>query len=125
MALLRALDECDATVNSINVEESADAALVRLILSEPDAAKAFLKQEGFSLSVTEVLVVALPAGDRNPLQAICSALLAAELNVHYAYPLLKCARGPALVLYVDDPTLAARLLIKKQFMLVGETDLLG
>jgi hypothetical protein len=32
-------------------------------------------------------------------------------------------RGPSLALYVDDPTLAARLLIKKGFTLIGESDL--
>ena len=56
--------------------------------------------------------------------AICSALLAAEINIHYAYPLLLRPRGsPALALYVEDPTLAAQLLIKKGFTLIGESDL--
>ena len=32
-------------------------------------------------------------------------------------------RGPALALYVDDPTLAAQLLIRKGFTLIGESDL--
>jgi len=31
--------------------------------------------------------------------------------------------GPALALYVDDPTLAAQLFIKKGFTLIGESDL--
>lgn len=123
MALLRALEESEATVSAIAVEESADAALVRLITSDPDSAKAFLKQEGFSLSVTEVLIVVLPEKAGNPLQAICSALLAAELSLHYAYPLMKSPHGPALVIYADDQTLAARLLIKKGFQLIAESDL--
>ena len=54
-----------------------------------------------------------------------SALLAAEINIHYAYPLLLWPRGPALVLYVEDRTLAARLLLKKGFNLIGESDLRG
>jgi hypothetical protein len=59
------------------------------------------------------------------LLAVCSALLAAEINIHYAYPLLRRPSGPSLALFVDDPTLAARLLIKKGFTLIGESDLRG
>jgi hypothetical protein len=58
-----------------------------------------------------------------PLISICRALLSAEINIHYAYPLLKCRLGPAIVLYVDDRTLAAQILIRKGFQLVGESDL--
>ena len=51
----------------------------------------------------------------------CAALLAAEINIHYAYPLLLRPRGRTGAL-VDDPTLAARLLIRKGFTLIGESD---
>src|SRR5580700_468885 len=75
--LMRALEEGDRIV-ALSIEESADAALVRLI-------------------------------------TVCSALLAAEINIHYIYPLLVRPSGPAVVLYVDDPTLAAQILIRKGF----------
>jgi hypothetical protein len=68
-------------------------------------------------------VVELPKKTKQPLIDICSALLAAEINIHYAYPLLLRPRAPSLALYVDDSTLAARLLIKKGFTLIGESDL--
>ena len=70
-----------------------------------------------------MLAVELPRSTRQPLIAICAALLAAEINIHYSYPLLVRPRGPALALYVDDPTLAAQLLIRKGFTLIGESDL--
>ncbi len=71
-----------------------------------------------------MLAVELPsARHRTPLIAVCSALLAAEINIHYIYPLLVRPNGPALVLYVDDPTLAAQLLIRKGFVLLAESDL--
>ena len=55
--------------------------------------------------------------------SFCSALLGAEINIHYAYPLMLRPRGPAVALYVEDPTLAAQLLIRKGFTLIGESDL--
>jgi hypothetical protein len=120
--LVRALEQAGKIV-ALSIEESADMALVRLVCSEPDSARALLKENEFSFGESELLAVELPPKSRQPLIEICSALLAAEINIHYAYPLLLHPRGPSLVLYVDDPTLAAFLLIKKGFTLIGESDL--
>ena len=123
MALLRALEEDGQHLHALAIEESADAALVRIIVSDPEHAKPDLKRRGFSLSTTEVLCVELPLGDAMPLQAVCQALLAAELNLHYTYPMLKGITGPAVVVYVDDSTLACRLLFRKGFRVLSEADL--
>jgi hypothetical protein len=122
-ALLRALDEAEQRVYALAIEESADAALVRLIVSDPESAKPFLKSRGFSLSTTEVLCVELPAKASNPLLMVCQCLLTAELNLHYTYPMLKGPSGPAVVVYVDDATFAAQIMIKKNFRLLSEGDL--
>jgi hypothetical protein len=121
--LLRCLESSGQKIVGLSIEESADAALVRLICADADATKICLKDAGFSYSITEVIGVSLPANHRSPLIAICNALLAAEINVHYAYPLLRGPAGPALALYVDDRTFATQILIKKQFLLIGESDL--
>jgi len=121
--LVRALEESAGRIVALSIEESADSALVRLICSHPGLGRDTLHKEGFSFSESEVLAVELPRGTRQPLIAICAALLAAEINIHYSYPLLVRPRGPALALYVDDPTLAAQLLIRKGFTLIGESDL--
>jgi hypothetical protein len=121
--LLRCLEASGQRIVGIAIEESADAALVRLIPCEPEDTRQCLKESGFSFSITEVLAVELPQNAREPLISICNALLAAEINVHYAYPLLRGLHGPALALYVDDRTFAAQILIRKQFTLIGESDL--
>lgn len=122
--LVRALEESASKIVALSIEESADCALVRLICSDPDLSRDHLKQEGFSFGESELLAVELPTKTtKQPILAICSALLAAEINIHYAYPLLLRPRGPALALYVEDPTLAAQLLIRKGFVLIGESDL--
>ncbi len=121
--LLHALEEGGQAVNAINIEESADAALVRLICSDPTIGRRCLLDAGFSFSESDVLAVVLPAKQAFPLISICRALLAAEINIHYAYPMMRNPRGPAIILYVDDRTLAAQILIRKSFQLVGESDL--
>lgn len=120
--LLRAFEESAGKICAMSIEESADAALVRIICSEPDLGREALRQGGFSFSESELLAVELPK-TKHPLISLCAALLAAEINIHYVYPLLQRPHGPALALYVEDPTLAAQLLIRKGFTLIGESDL--
>jgi hypothetical protein len=121
--LLRAFEDTAGKICAMSIEESADSALIRIICSEPDMGREALRRGGFSFSESELLAVELPQRTRQPLIAICTALLAAEINIHYAYPLLQRPHGPAMALYVEDPTLAARLLIRKGFTLIGESDL--
>ncbi len=121
--LVRTLEEGEARICGMSIEESADSALVRLICSEPDLSRDLLHREGFAFYESELLAVELPRSSKQPVLSICSALLAAEINIHYAYPLLIRPAGPALALYIEDPTLAAQLLIRKGFTLIGESDL--
>ena len=122
--LVRALEEAESKIVALSIEESADSALVRLICSAPDHSRDLLVQAGFAFGESDLLAVELPRRTKQPLLAICSALLTAEINIHYAYPLLQRPNGfPALALYVEDPTLAAQILIRKGFTLIGESDL--
>jgi hypothetical protein len=122
-SLVRALEENVGTISALSIEESADSALVRLICADPDTGREALRNGGFSFSETDILAVELPGRVKAPILSICTALLSAEINIHYAYPLLARPRGPAIALYVDDPTLAAQILIRKGFVLIGESDL--
>ena len=121
--LVRALEESVVQIVGLAIEESADSALVRLICSDPDHGRDALKRAGFTFSESDLLIVELPKRTRQPMIALCAAMLTAEINIHYAYPLLVRPRGPALALYVEDPTLAAQLLIRKGFTLLGQSDL--
>lgn len=121
--LIQTLDEGVSRIAALSIEESADSSLVRVVTTEPDASRELLKKSEFPFIETDLIAVELPADSQQPLVKICSALLGAEINIHYAYPLLLSPRGPSLALYVDDPTLAARLLIRRGFTLIGESDL--
>jgi len=122
-ALVRSLEEHAVKIVALTIEQSADSSLARLICADPDLSRQALMEAGFAFSETDLLAVELPRRSKQPLIAICAALLAAEINIHYVYPLLTRPRGPALALYVDDPTLASQLLIRKGFTLIGECDL--
>ena len=121
--LVRVFEEQAAKIVALSIEESGDAALVRIICADPELGKEVLSRNGFPFGETDLLAVELPKKTHQPLIAICSALLSAEINIHYAYPLLLRPHGPTLALYVDEPTLAAQIMIRKGFKLIGESDL--
>jgi hypothetical protein len=121
--LLSALESAAHPIRALSIEESGETALVRLICADAEAARQILREAGFPFGELDLLAVQIPKRNPQPLIAICSVLLTAEINIHYVYPFLLGPRGPALALYVEDPVLAAQLLIKKGFTLIAESDL--
>jgi hypothetical protein len=122
--LLSIFETAEIHIAGLAIQESADASLIRLISSDHGAAREILALNGFCYGESELLAVEIVGESTSALVAICSALLAAEINIHYAYPLLRSKKA-GLAMYVDDPTLAAHILIRKQFQLIGESDLHG
>ena len=121
--LLNKFEEAGLRVNAFSIEESTDISLLRLIACDPEAARQCLRDNQFSFSETGVLAVEVPQKTRVPMIHVAQALLAAEVNIHYAYPLLRAHAEPAIALYVDDITFAQRILIRKGFRILGESDL--
>ena len=110
------------TVAGLSVVDSADHAVVRVLTSRGVLARRLLSRHGLPFSEAEVLAVEL--GHGKTLSDICRALLAAELNIHYAYPLIVRPRGlPGIVLHSDDTLLSAQILRRKMFTLLAENDL--
>lgn len=122
--LIRTYEQAGGKIRSLAIENATDVALVRLICSDVELARRTLQSEGFAFAEQDMLIIKLPAGS-HPLQSVCAVLLAAEISIHYAYPLMGGKGTPAIVLYVDDLVLASQLMIKKGFTIIGESDLAG
>ena len=104
------------------VVDSADHAVVRLMTSHADLARRLLERH--QLPFSEVNILAVELGEGKTLPEMCRCLLAAELSIHYAYPLIVRPRGlPAIAIHTDDPQLSAQILRRKLFNLLGENDL--
>ena len=123
--LVRTYEDAEGRIMALAIDSSPDVALVRMICSDAELARKVLAHEGFAFAEQELLIVQLPRKSKHPLVSICSALLTAEINIHYVYPLLIGPGGPALAIYIDDLVLASQILIRKGFILVGESDLRG
>lgn len=115
-------DERSCQLCAINVHEASDHAVVRLLPNASGIARDILKRGSYPFSEKDLLVVELSPG--HTLQSLCRNLLAAELNIQFAYPVMLRPDGvPTIALCVDDLILAGQLLRRKGFRLLGEGDL--
>src|SRR5262249_5651983 len=123
--VVRRFETSDNHIVSLTVVDSADCAIIRLVLSDPERALEVFQQANLPVTASDLLVVQLPDGAQ-PLLQICKALLVAEVNIHYAYPLLLGPQGKAaLAIHVEDHENAATTLTKQGFTLFTEADLQG
>ncbi|HEV2950201.1 MAG TPA: acetolactate synthase [Gemmataceae bacterium] len=121
--VLRQFDSTDIRIISLNIVDSADCAIIRLVLTDPERSLEILQQKGFAVTESDLLVVQLPEGHQGLVQ-ICKALLGAEINIHYAYPLLVGPAGrAAMALHVEDHETAMQNLISQGFTVFTENDL--
>ena len=125
MDLVRRFEVTDVRIVSLTVVDSADCAIIRMVLSYPERALEIFQQGKMMVTESNLLVVKLPGG-RQPLATICKALLTAEISIDYASPLM-IGVGPegntALALHVDYHETAAATLTDKGFTLYTEGDL--
>jgi len=121
--VVRRFETTDNRIVSLTIVDSADCAIVRMVLRDPERAVEIFQTAKLPFTESDLLVVQLPEGDQ-PLLLICKALLTAEVNVHYAYPLLVGPDGAAaLALHVEDLETAAQTLQRQGFVLFSEDDL--
>jgi hypothetical protein len=122
LSLVRRFEETDIRIVSLTCVDSADCAIIRIVLSDPERALEVLTQAELPVTESDLLVVQLPEGPQ-PLLTICKALLVAEINIHYAYPILVGIDGAAgLALHVDDHETAVNVLQRQGFTLFSEAD---
>src|SRR3954463_13741267 len=110
LAVVRRFESTDIHIVSITIVDSADCAIIRMVLSDPERAKEIFELAGLPCTESDLLVVELPRS-KQPLVEICKALLGAELSIDYAYPLLVGPHGKAaLAIHVENHETAAQTL---------------
>ena len=123
LSVVRRFEATDIRIVSLIVNDLSDCAIIRLVLSDPERALEVLEQAGLPSTESDLLVVQLPDGT-HPLPRICKALLAAEINIDYAYQLLVGSQSiPALALRVDDLETAVNMLREQGYTILTENDL--
>ncbi len=122
--LLRMFEERSIRIVALSIANSVDCAFARIMVHDTDRAREVLKFSQFTFVEIDLVGVEVPDGPQ-PFVQICLALLQAELNIHYTYPLIYRRNDHgAIAMYVDDVDLALKTLGDKGLTIITERDLL-
>jgi hypothetical protein len=120
--LVKGFDLHLCRICALAVHEASDHAVIRIVPHSAAGARAILHEQNLTFIESEVVVIALDEG--HTLTDLTEHLLRAELFIRFAYPLFGTTQGlQAMVLAVDDPTLAGQVLRRKGYRLLAEGDL--
>jgi hypothetical protein len=123
LEVVRRFEGTKVRIVALSIVDSAECAFVRFLLSHPEEGREILERAGLAIIESDLIGVELPDGPQ-PLLAICTALLQAEVNIIQAYPLLVRPRGRAAVaLMIDNIEMGQETLASKEFTMITEADL--
>ncbi len=120
--VVRLLQEHQVNVLGTTIEPSADTAIVRVVVSDPDAVEGIFHLHSIPYSTWPLIVVELKEADH--FGQVLTALLAAEVNIYGAYALLTRPNdNAALALHVEDDECATSVLNGSGFVILSQDDL--
>ena len=109
-------------IMALTVLDTTDCAIDRLIVDDPDKARELMVNNDFPYSECNILAVEI--SDESELTNVLSALLEAEINIHYIYSFIKRPEGKsALAINTEDSDVAAQALAKRAFRVLTQRDI--
>jgi len=107
---------------AITTIDATDTAIDRIIVDDPERARELLAANNFAY--TESDIVAVEFSDATQLKHILGALLAVEINIHYAYAFILRPEGKsAIAVHCEDNELAAQSINSRGFKVLTQRDI--
>ena len=86
--ITRALSDAGIDLRALSIADTADFGILRMLVSDVEAAKAALSKQNCIVSVNEVAVVAVPDSPGG-LARVLSLIAEAEIDIEYMYSLIE------------------------------------
>ncbi len=123
LEVVRLLNARNVHVVALSVQDAADTAIVRVVVSDPELVQDIFAEHEIPFATCELVVVELAEGPTE-LGRLLAALLAAEVNIFGSYALLTRPRGrTALALHVEDNECATSVLSAHGFTILHQSDI--
>jgi hypothetical protein len=123
LEVVKLLNENNVHVLALNSQDSTDAAIVRIIASDPDAVEDLFDVHEVAFSISDILVVEIK-DVATGLKRMLQALLMAEVNILVCYPLLVRPHGrSAMAIHIDDSECGWSVLAGEGFQILNQNDL--
>lgn len=122
-ALVKLLRASAIEVIGLSVQDSRDATVARLVVSDPETTEQIFMEKGIPHATCELVVIALRESGPGLLQCL-DTLMIAETNIDFAYALLPNPEGRSmLAMHVEDYEFAVAVLHQSGFKLIYQDDL--
>jgi len=123
LEVVKLLKEENVIVLALSIAEASESSITRMIVSDPERVSELFGKHDIPHSECEVMVVELKEGPSD-LAAVLAALLMAEVNIHFSYPLLIRPNGRAVIaMHLDDTDCASSVLQGEGFRILRQGDL--
>ncbi len=125
-AVTRLLGDNNLSIKAMSIADTKDFGILRLIMNDSEKALDVLKENGFSVTITNVLAIKIqnkPGGLADAMEVLYKG----NVSVEYMYAaFIKEDEGTAfLILRVDNNDLAVKTLTENGYSLVGQEELLN
>ncbi|NLJ00190.1 MAG: ACT domain-containing protein [Bacteroidales bacterium] len=119
--LTRILAENDINITALNLAETTDYGIVRMVVGRPVLAKEALEKAGFSIGLTDVACVNM-ADQPGALHGVLKIITDGDINVDYMYAFSN--NGVALaVIRAENIPQVTELLERKGVKLLSQRDI--
>lgn len=123
MRVTSVLTECHVNIRAISTFDTPEFGILRLVVDDPEKAKASLTQKGFVTRITDVMGAELK-DEKGNLNQMLKILADGEININYIYSfVIREEKAPVIVFHTDDFEKAGQVLSKAEVKLVDESEL--
>ena len=110
-------------LRALSIADTQDFGILRIITDNPDNARELLKNEGYTVTATSVLAVALDDAPGS-MAAILRVLSDAEISVEYTYAFMSNVQGKAYMIFrVDNNEKATSALVDAGIAVINQDDI--
>jgi hypothetical protein len=115
----RILKEANINIRTLNLADTTDFGILRLIVNDVEKTTKVLKENGLTVSRTTVVAVEVP--DRpGGLHSILEVLSKNSINVEYLYAFVEKSGENAVIIFrFDNPDAAIEVLLKNSMTVVS------
>jgi hypothetical protein len=122
-AMVKLLRSHAIEVIGLSVQDSRDATVARIVVSDPDTTDQIFMEKGIPHTSCELIVISMREAGPGLLQCL-DTLMIAETNIDFAYALLPGPEGHSmLAMHVEDYEFAISVLHNSGFKLLFQADL--
>ncbi len=120
--VLQVLKNSGVNIVSLSLADTSEYGLLRLLVTNPEAGKQALKENGFSAMLTDVLAIKL-SHQVGKLQELLGAICDKNINIEYMYALSTGKDDASIVLKASDLEKAAEALTTKGVEIVTSAEI--